>query len=71
MPSIHLVRNLKHVMVQWVGIGTEDPVNNPSWGYEHGLEQGSSTRGLQATCGPLASFLRPGKAIPQNKMCYE
>ena len=35
------------------------------------LEQGSSTRGPWATCGPRASFVRPGKGISQNTMCYE
>ena len=27
------------------------------------LEQGSSTRGPRAACGPRASFVRPGKGI--------
>ena len=35
------------------------------------LRQGSSTRGPRATCGPRASFVRPGKGISQNTMRYE
>ena len=30
-----------------------------------GLEQGSSTRGPRAACGPRASFVRPGKGISE------
>ena len=36
-----------------------------------GLEQGSSTRGPRAACGPRASFVRPGKCISHNTMRYE
>ena len=36
-----------------------------------GLEQGYSTRGPRAACGPWASFMRPGKDISQNTMRYE
>ena len=36
-----------------------------------GLEQGSSTRGSRASCGPRANFVRPGKGISQNRVRYE
>ena len=35
------------------------------------LEQGSSTRGPRATCGPRASFVWPGKGISLYTMRYE
>ena len=36
-----------------------------------GVEQGSSTRGPRAACGPPASFVRPGKGISESTMRYE
>ena len=35
------------------------------------VDHRSSTRGPRAACGPLASFVRPGKGISQNTMRYE
>ena len=35
------------------------------------LDQGSSTRGPRAACGPRTSFVRPGDGISQNAMLYE
>ena len=39
--------------------------------FKNVLEQGSSTRGPRDSCGPPASFVRPGKVISQNITRYE
>ena len=37
----------------------------------YSVQQGSSTRGPRAACGPRASFVQPGKGTSQNTKRYE